>query len=374
MTIDVLDLFSGCGGLSYGFHKNKSFRIWGAADTDQYANATYARNFRAKPLLADISALTADDLATKLPARDVKDPLVVIGGPPCQGFSSHRKKDPRHDKRNSLVLNYAELAVELKADAIVIENVPDIFSRKHWHHYQSTISFLSANGYEYCSGVVNFAEFGVPQERYRAIIIATKRPLNPSLPSGIFCPDRFRTVRDAIGHLPPLAAGTTDANDPMHITSRHRPETIKVIKKVPKDGGSRPKGVGPKCLDRVEGFYDVYGRLYWDKPAVTITARCRTPSCGRFIHPSQDRGLSVREAALLQGFPKTFYFEGPFDDKYKQIGNAVPPLFSVRLAAHIKSIFKSSVAKKRPAVSQQVLRPITNSFSTQIAIIKRMRK
>ena len=124
----------------------------------------------------------------------------------------------------------------------------------------------------------------------------------------------------------------------MHITSKHRPETIEILKKVPKDGGNRPHGVGPECLDKVAGFYDVYGRLAWDKTAVTITARCRTPSCGRFVHPEQDRGLSVREAALLQGFPEDFYFEGPFDDKYKQIGNAVSPIFSARLAGHVLSM------------------------------------
>jgi hypothetical protein len=115
----------------------------------------------------------------------------------------------------------------------------------------------------------------------------------------------------------------------MHETSRHRQSTLEILRRVPRDGGSRPAGVGPACLDRTKGVHggytDVYGRLAWSGPAPTITARCRTPSCGRFTHPEQDRGLTAREAALLQTFPSDWQFSGPFDDRYKQIGNAVPP-------------------------------------------------
>ena len=181
------------------------------------------------------------------------------------------------------------------------------------------------------------ADFGTPQSRFRTVLIAA-HDFFPTLPEPVFKPEQYRTVRDAIGNLPPLKPGGKDPIDPMHITSRHRKETVDILKKVPKDGGNRPQGVGPQCLDNVAGFYDVYGRLAWDKTAVTITARCRTPSCGRFAHPDQNRGLSVREAALLQGFPTDYYFEGPFDDKYKQIGNAVSPIFSTRLAAHILTL------------------------------------
>lgn len=117
----------------------------------------------------------------------------------------------------------------------------------------------------------------------------------------------------------------------------------------------------------MEGFYDVYGRLAWDKPAVTITARCRTPSCGRFVHPEQDRGLSVREAALLQGFPKDFYFEGPFDDKYKQIGNAVSPIFSTRLAGHVLSML---AGRNHADVEEIIENPTFGSYSGAIARAK----
>jgi len=370
MKYDVLDMFSGCGGLSFGFHEDSNFDIWGAFDNDKHANATYELNFGIKPLDSDIGSLSHEDIASLLPPRRHQG-LVVIGGPPCQGFSSHRKKDPRKDGRNSLVRKYAELSSDLGADVIVIENVPDLFAKKHWIHYSATIQFLSDKGYSISSGIVNMAEYGVPQERFRAVIIATKS-VTSSFPRGHLVRGEFTTVRDAIAALPPLEAGGRCVSDPMHITSRHRKETVETIKQVPMDGGSRPRGVGPDCLDKVKGFYDVYGRLYWDKPAVTITARCRTPSCGRFIHPEQHRGLSVREAGLLQGFPRSFVFEGPFDDKFKQIGNAVPPLFSIALASHLRSLLAGK--NQRPVGADElrfISRPITNSFSTLIGSLKK---
>src|SRR5205823_10383420 len=123
--------------------------------------------------------------------------------------------------------------------------------------------------------------------------------------------------------------------DRMHRSAGHRKTTIKTIRAVPKNGGSRPPGVGPKCLDRIKGFSDVYGRLYWDKPSVTITHYARNPASGRFVHPQQDRGLTMREAALLQSFPMDFKFVGAFDSIFKQIGEAVPPKFSSAIAVNV---------------------------------------
>lgn len=160
----------------------------------------------------------------------------------------------------------------------------------------------------------------------------------------------------------------------MHITSKHRAETIELLSKIPKDGGSRrslPEGEGPECLRKVDGFRDVYGRLSWDKASVAITARCRTPSCGRFTHPEQNRGLSVREAALLQGFPESFYFEGPFDDKYKQIGNAVSPVFAEALAKHIDGVWLPPHGDGEEDELGDVQAPLLKSFSSRIASLKK---
>lgn len=338
-TYDFVDFFSGCGGMSYGFHKlgerTGTYNLVGAFDKDRHANKTYEANFDFKPSEMDLNEATVDEIKINIAqnGRKPENPLIVIGCAPCQGFSSHRKKDPRKDSRNSLVGRFGEIAVELGAELIIMENVPDILAKKHWHHYQAFADVLRANGYKISAKIVNMAEFGVPQERFRVVVVASKKFI-PTLPEPRFERKYFRTVRDAIAHLPYLSAGEASAKDSMHVTSKHREQTVEILKQIPKDGGSRPVGVGPKCLDKVAGFYDVYGRLYWDRPAVTMTARCRTPSCGRFTHPEQNRGLSVREAGLLQGFPPDFVFEGPFDDKFKQIGNAVPPRFSTRNKKH----------------------------------------
>jgi DNA (cytosine-5)-methyltransferase 1 len=199
------------------------------------------------------------------------------------------------------------------------------------------------------------------------------------MPQPFLGPREFRTVRETIGHLPILKPGERNPSDPMHITSAHRKATIDLLSKVPKDGGNRPPGVGPKCLDKARGkfggYTDVYGRLAWRKPALTITARCRTPSCGRFAHPEQNRGLSVREAALLQGFPPDYRFEGPFDDKFKQIGNAVPPIIAKYIAEHMFAEFSRMQENNHITVdlSCDIKESIGHGFSILINGIKKRR-
>jgi DNA (cytosine-5)-methyltransferase 1 len=145
---------------------------------------------------------------------------------------------------------------------------------------------------------------------------------------------------------------------------------------VPPNGGNRPEGVGPKCLTRVKGFYDVYGRLSWDKPSITITHYARNPASGRYTHPVQDRGLTAREAARLQSFPDGFRFEGKFDDIYRQIGEAVPPLLSCGVAVNILIEYLSS----KPTFAQiannisTIELPVNNSYSSVIAGIKNSRR
>lgn len=369
-TYDFVDLFCGAGGMSYGFHKmaelTGKYRWAGAVDIDNHAIDTYEHNYGHRP--ANIN-LGEEDTETIRAALDLNadNELILIGCAPCQGFSAHRKKDHRgSDSRNTLVGRFAEIAVSLHPKLIIMENVPDLLAKKHWHHYQAFKDIVEKAGYHIAVKILNMADYGAPQARFRTVLLAAKDFI-PTLPEPVFSPSQYRTVRDAIGNLPPLTAGGRDPDDPMHITSRHRKETVEILKQVPKDGGNRPQGVGPQCLDRVAGFYDVYGRLAWDKPAVTITARCRTPSCGRFAHPEQDRGLSVREAALLQGFPPDFFFEGPFDDKYKQIGNAVSPIFSARLAGYVLTML---AGKNLGEVDKTVSKPYFGSYSGMIARVK----
>ena len=367
---DFVDFFCGAGGMSYGFHQMAALtgrlRWAGAIDIDKHAIDTYEHNYGHRPANVNLGEADIDEIRASLDLKDDNE-LILIGCAPCQGFSSHRKKDHRGpDSRNTLVGRFAEIAVQLNPKMIIMENVPDLLAKKHWNHFKAFKETVEAAGYHIAVDILSMADFGAPQSRFRTVLIAC-RDFIPTLPSPVFSPDQYRTVRDAIGDLPPLEAGGKDPNDPMHMTSRHRKETIEIMKQVPKDGGNRPRGVGPQCLDKVEGFYDVYGRLAWDKTAVTITARCRTPSCGRFVHPEQDRGLSVREAALLQGFPKDFYFEGPFDDKYKQIGNAVSPIFSTALAGHVLSML---AGLNHADKENMIIEPTFGSYSGMIAHVK----
>ncbi|MDD4565098.1 MAG: DNA cytosine methyltransferase, partial [Eubacteriales bacterium] len=200
---------------------------------------------------------------------DSTKPTILIGCAPCQGFSSHRKKhwDNEDDDRNSLVIAFSRIVTEVNPDIFVMENVPEFLSNRYWRYFSKARETFCEAGYTVKQNIYNSAEFGVPQERFRSIIIGMKKDF--LLPEGYFTSDEYKTVRDAIEGLRPLEAGGVDPNDPLHKAVAHKRSTIEVIKKVPHDGGSLPQGEGPACLAKVNGFYDVYGRLSWDKPAIT---------------------------------------------------------------------------------------------------------
>ncbi len=381
MHVRVVDFFAGCGGASLGFalaqSQSVTYRVMGGVELDRHAAATYQRALGAPLHVGDIRDLHEPGKLKEVSSQwDGDGPLLLIGCAPCQGFSSHRKKDPREDARNGLLSIFADIALRLDPEVIIMENVPEMLSERHWPHFEEWRAKLIEKGYVVKAAIHNLAEFGVPQERFRALIMAAKWKYF-AMPRGTLLPSEFRTVKQAIGHLSPLEAGGVDPEDRMHMTSKHRASTIELIKHIPLNGGSRkslPAGVGPTCWDGVDGFRDVYGRLWWDKPAVAITARCRTPSCGRFVHPEQHRGLSIREAALLQGFPDDVMFEGPFDDKFKQIGNAVSPHFARAVAEHLaKEWFEDHDDPTRGEDDIEPILPLVKSFSSGIAHIKKRR-
>jgi DNA (cytosine-5)-methyltransferase 1 len=345
--IDVLDFFSGCGGTSLGFAalsgKQKFFNIIGGVDINAAALKTFASNFKAPTLTQDIREIYLQDQKEELKAffgldKERTRPLVVIGCAPCQGFSAHTKKfGDKRDERNTLIGAFAEIVVGLRPDFIVMENVPEILGKKYQQHYQEAKEVLIKHGYQISQQIYSAAMFGVPQARNRAIIVASKSAF--ALPAPVFQPGEYATVKDAIGTLPAIKAGEVPLSDPYHRSAAHNKSTLQTISMVPKNGGNRPKGVGPQCLDKVKGFYDVYGRLSWDRPSITITQYSRNPASGRFTHPEQDRGLTIREAARIQSFPDGFAFEGNLDHCFKQIGEAVPPLLSMAIAAGIAEHF-----------------------------------
>ncbi|MFC1749649.1 DNA cytosine methyltransferase [Pseudomonadota bacterium] len=381
--IQVIDFFCGAGGMSLGFATvaklHSSFQIIGGCDINKDAVSTFEQNFNAPGVIADVRAMARNktDMQNYLSeiSLNKSKPLVIIGCAPCQGFTSHRKKHwSKEDERNSLVAAFAKIAVQLKPECIVMENVPEMLSSKYWEEFEAARKILIKAGYTVKQAIYNCAGFGVPQERFRTLVIAMKKEF--LLPEEVYDPSEFMTVRDAIGALSPLKAGVKNTKDPMHICAGHRKSTIDTIRAVPKNGGSRPKGVGPKCLDKINGFSDVYGRLYWDKPSITITHYARNPASGRFVHPVQDRGLSIREAATLQSFPVGFKFAGTFDSVFEQVGEAVPPRFACAVASSVlvEMGMKPPTDNELADGKSSVEAPVSNSYSSVIAGIKNKSK
>lgn len=380
----VLDFFCGCGGMSLGFAALSKVvplvEIVGGCDINKDALATYERNFRVPGVKIDVRALAngsseISKFLSFLPRFHKKRPTIIIGCAPCQGFTSHRKRHwQKDDHRNSLVGVFASVAVKLSPECIIMENVPEMLSKKYWSHFIEAQTIFRKAGYKVSQAIYNLASFGVPQDRFRALVIAMKKTFLLPEPQ-ILESSKFKTVWDAIGGLEPVAPGESHPHDKFHRSARHSSTTLQTIRAVPKNGGSRPPGVGPKCLDRVRGFYDVYGRLAWDKPAITITHYARNPASGRYVHPEQDRGLTIREAALLQSFPGGFDFCGGFDSIFKQIGEAVPPLFSAVVAADclVELLSKEPTLKEVEQAIKPVTHPVSSSFSSVIAGLKMAR-
>lgn len=337
----VLDLFSGCGGLTEGFTSVRDrpgrFIPIGAVELDRYAAATYAANFGSHVYQGDIS----DWIGTDLPTADV-----VVGGPPCQGFSALGKRDP-DDNRNKLWARYAEVVAMVRPLYFVLENVPPFLKSEQYRQLQEATlakGELSEYTLDESPLVVNASEFGSAQKRRRAVVVGRLRDLPPiemQSRTGV------RTVRDAIGSSPasvrvkelperisPIrtangvieAPGVYETTD-LHITrsftelSLRRFEAIGV-------GGNRhdlPDDLRAPCwLNHQDGSHDVMGRLHWERPAVTIRTEFWKPEKGRYLHPEANRPITHMEAAMLQGFPPGFRWCGTKISIGRQIGNAVP--------------------------------------------------
>ncbi len=347
-SYQVIDLFCGAGGMSAGFAAvgavTGKFRVVVGVDVDPHSAASYRENIGAPALVADLREWASDPSSMAEALAGVEGytrgaPTVLIGCAPCQGYSAHRKKDRGpEDGRNSLVADFADIAATLRPDVVVMENVPELLASRYRSNFEYFVEVLEGVGYRIDAAIENAAGYGVPQARKRALVVASLSSHELTPPPWL-SKKEFRTVRNAISGLAPVAAGVASEGDSMHRSAAHRDSTLDVIRQVPPDGGSRPHGVGPECLDRVAGFYDVYGRLAWDRPAITITHYARNPASGRYVHPEQDRGLTAREAARLQGFPDWYVFRGGFDDVFRQIGEAVPPAVGIAVGASILARF-----------------------------------
>jgi DNA (cytosine-5)-methyltransferase 1 len=353
---NVIDLFSGAGGMSFGFSKHPSFRIVAAADAELgkpstgkgklQCNSTYARNIGIIPSRIDLSGVEPGEMRQVLGLPESLNLDVLVTTPPCTGFSrANPQNHLRDDRRNSLVRKSADIAVALGVKVVVMENARELVQGNFKHHYEWFRKHLEKYGYNVFGRTYMLTRFGLPQIRERAIVIAAKHDLPlytlETLWDGWGLTDEALTVRRAF-HA--IGSNATGKDVYPNFSSEHVRRRIAAI---PRDGGSWMDLLGrPDAEDlltdamkrivaqrRIGSYPDVYGRMAWDKPAPTIKRECSHVGNGRYVHPEEDRLCSVREMAILQGFPNDFIFDdAAISNMYRHIGDAVPPLISYQIA------------------------------------------
>jgi DNA (cytosine-5)-methyltransferase 1 len=322
--------------------KKAGFRILGAVDVDPLSVKTYKTNHRdVKVWETDIRQLEPAELLDELGLKDGELDLLA-GCPPCQGFSTMRTLNGAIqicDPRNDLLSEFQRFAETLRPRAVMLENVPGLVDDIR---FTSFCRDMKRFGYIGDHRILNAAEYEVPQRRRRLIYLAGLGVEIQFAEKSL----KLKTVRDAIGGLP--KAG--QSGDPVHdIPERRSQKVMEIIRRIPKDGGSRAdlsEKYQLDCHRRCDGFKDVYGRMAWDNVAPTITCGCYHPSKGRFLHPQEDRTITMREAALLQGFPRWYKFPTTNNKSATalMIGNALPPPF---ITAHARQIAQALENGKR---------------------------
>lgn len=342
----VVDFFSGCGGTSCGF-RDAGCEIIAGIDSDENAASTFALNFpEATVFNRDIRLISTDALKPLI--DNDSESLLFSACAPCQPFSKQNRQKKNGDKRARLLDEFSRFVKLYLPDYIFIENVPGIQKdTAEGSPLKRFLSLIKELGYPHPSiKVVTALCYGVPQLRPRLIILASRHEMPLSFPHETHGLNEGQithsTVRDWIGDLPKLEAGSQDPYDPDHKASNLSPKNLERIRQTPEGGDRRnwPDYLQLEChrklskeCDKV-GHTDVYGRLSFDKPASALTTRCISYSNGRFGHPVQDRALSLREAACLQTFPRSFRFTGSLHSKARQVGNAVPPLLAKHFGMH----------------------------------------
>jgi len=331
----AVDLFCGAGGLSEGL-RQAGYDVIGAVEIDALACRTYKLNHHGVKLWEiDITQLNGRAMmeALRLEPGDLD---LLAACPPCEGFSRIRTKNGARgirDPRNDLIFDTLRIIRSMRPKSIMLENVPGLAKNKR---YTAFCDKLESLGYHIKWDILNTADYAVPQRRRRLVLVGSTIG-KPEFAAKVV---GHKTVRDTIGNL----RHPEQSRDVLQNYSTRRSKKIEdLFKRIPRDGGSRAAlGFEDQlpCHKRFEGFWDVYGRMSWDKPAPTITAGCINPSKGRFLHPSENRAITLREAAMLQTFPRRYRFlldQGRYSVA-SLIGNALPPEFIRRHALMLKEI------------------------------------
>jgi len=374
----VVDLFSGAGGMSCGFQRHPSFAVVGAADAQVGkpsspagtlgCNASYARNIGIEPLAVDLATIAPEELRDRLalPAR----PVVLSACAPCTGFS--RTLARNHVVDDERVARVGAFARALRPEVIVMENARELLMGRFAAHFAALRAALEAMGYAVHAEIHVLSEIGLPQRRERALVVAVRDGEHPvrglrELWAGLRVRDDATHVRRAIAHLPAVDAGIAHPGDPMHVApGNSSPVNRRRLAAIPHDGGSWVDLIGhpeagellaPSMRRRavigdLGSHPDVYGRLWWDRPAATIKRECGHIGNGRYAHPEQNRLCTVREMALLQGFPSDYELvAASLANRYRHVGDAVPPLVAYQVAALVSWILGGD----RPAPEALVL-------------------
>ncbi len=330
----AIDLFSGCGGLTLGL-KKAGFLVSAAVEINQKAQETYRLNHpRVKLYKQDIRALNPSEVLKDIGLKP-GDLDLLAGCPPCQGFSRLRTKNQQtsvQDERNDLVSDFLRFIEAMQPKTVMLENVPALAKDSLFLDVRYTLEKL---GYAVTVQILDTADYSVPQRRKRLIMLAS----NVHTPLIAHKSLKRITVREALKGI----GSTENTMDELHgIGERRSAEVREIISLIPKDGGSRrdlPVKYQLECHKRCSGFYDVYGRMSWNDVAPTITSGCHNPSKGRYLHPEENRTISLREAAVFQGFPRKYKFNVSHGKEALalMIGNALPPPF---IAAHAGALKK----------------------------------
>ncbi|UPK72462.1 DNA cytosine methyltransferase [Chitinophaga filiformis] len=346
VKLKAVDFFCCAGGVTQGF-KQAGIKVLGGIDIENIYKETYEKNNKGSRFIhADVAQLSTKDLEQTLGLSQFDDELIFVGCSPCQYYTNLQTDKTKSSKSKMLLEEFQRFVDYFKPGFIFIENVPGLESNVG-SPLQRFKKFLDKNGYRFVDAVVNAADYNVPQNRRRYVLLATRLTNNITIPRGHSeCP---KTVRNAIGSLNNISAGHKDSIDEMHWASKLEALNLERLLNTSFNGGSRLEWKdNPKLqLNCYKGkdttFPDVYGRIYWDSPAPTITTKFHSISNGRFGHPEQHRALSLREGAILQSFPISYkFYSSSMGTIAKMIGNAVPPKLAKKVALQFIKSYKLS--------------------------------
>lgn len=335
----AVDFFCSIGGVSLGF-KQAGIEVLGGIDIDNSCKETYEKNIKAKFMNADVSNLNKKEVGKFFGIRRNQNDLIFVGCSPCQYYSNIKTDKTKSSKTRLLLADFQEFVDYYRPGYIFIENVPGLDSKPE-SPLGKFKTFLKESGYEFDDDVLNAKYFGVPQNRRRYVLVASRVKRNIKLPIQI--KKDLITVKEAIGDYskyPIINAGYKDITPFIHSSAKLSDVNLKRIKATPVNGGGRlawkEKSLQLNCYKNHEGHTDVYGRMHWNKPSPAITTRFVSFSNGRYGHPEQNRAISLREGATLQSFPENFVFYSNSQGTVaKMIGNAVPPNLAKKIAESI---------------------------------------